>query len=321
LPVLSVAQGMVLSVGACVLLFSQRFRIRGLLLMLLACAACEWQLRHQEQPIEHLRATFLDVGQGDAALLDLPDGTAMLIDAGGNPQGGPDPGERVLVPLLAARRREHIQTLVLTHPHPDHYGGLEAVLGKLRVTELWDSGQATREWQHSGTSERARELLQRAAERGARVLGPEQLCGRARTFGQAQVRVLSPCPSFDPGYDPNDNSLVLHVSYAGRSILFAGDIEAYAEDRLVRSQQLRADVLKVAHHGSRTSSSEAFVRAVQPRIAVVSAGAANTFGHPHPEVMERLRRQVPQVIDLGERGGTIVDVAASGQLSVHTTEP
>jgi competence protein ComEC len=133
--------------------------------------------------------------------------------------------------------------------------------------------------------------------------------------------VLSPCPSFDPGYDPNDNSLVLHISYAGRSLLFAGDIEAYAEDRLVRSQELRADVLKVAHHGSRTSSSEAFIRAVRPAIAIVSAGAANAFGHPHAEVMERLRRLVPQVIDLGERGGTIVDVAASGELHVQSSEP
>ena len=321
LPVLCVGQGLALSAGVCALLFSQRFRVRGVLLALLACAACEWQLRQQEQPTDHLRATFLDVGQGDAALLDLPDGTALLIDAGGNPQGGADPGERVLVPLLAARRREHIQTLVLTHPHPDHYGGLEAVLGRQRVTELWDSGQAAREWQHSGTSQRARELLQRAAEHGARVLGPEQLCGQTRAFGDARVRVLSPCPSFDPGYDPNDNSLVLHISYAGRSLLFAGDIEAYAEDRLVRSQELRADVVKVAHHGSRTSSSEAFIRAVRPAIAIVSAGAANAFGHPHAEVMERLRRLVPQVIDLGERGGTIVDVAASGELHVQSSEP
>ena len=324
LPVLSLGQGLALAGGVCVVLFahSVRPRVYGVVVALLACGACEWQLRREEKPVGRLRATFLDVGQGDSALLDLPNGQAMLIDAGGNPQGGADPGARVIVPLLAARRRAQIETAVLTHPHPDHYGGLHAVLASVPVRELWDSGQAASEHALSETSRQAHALLQSAAARGTRLLTPEQLCGPPRDIGGARVRVLSPCPGFDPGHDPNDNSLVLHVSYAGRSLLFAGDVEAHAEQRLVQDPAaLQADVLKVPHHGSRTSSSESFLRAVRPSVAIVSAGAANSFGHPHPEVMARLRQLVPKVVDLGERGGTIVDIDGEGAMSVTSVEP
>jgi competence protein ComEC len=256
LPVLSLPQGAALTVGVCALLYVRReqTRRRWVALALAVGLAAELQLRWTEQPTHGLRATFVDVGQGDSTLVDLPDGRIMLIDGGGNPQGGPDPGERALLPLLSARRRSRLDVVVLTHPHPDHYGGLRAVLGQLEVAELWDSGQAEAETELAETSRRAAELVQLARRRGVAVYGPSDLCGRPRNFGGAQVRVLSPCPSYDSNYEANDNSLVLRIDYAGRGLLLTGDIEGHTEQRLVALHApLRADVLKVAHHGSRTS--------------------------------------------------------------------
>jgi competence protein ComEC len=305
LPPLSVPQGLALA-ATCGLLFAVRtWRDRLLVLAAGALALCaaELHLRATEAPRGVLRATFLDVGQGDAALLDLPDGSLMLVDAGGAPRGGPDPGLRAIVPLLRARRREAVDVLVITHPHPDHYGGAKAVLDHVRVREVWDGGQGRAE----APDGEASRLLAEAQRRGARLRGPEALCDAPRYFGAARVEVLWPCPHFDTLLEPNDNSLVLRVTLGAHTLLLAGDVEREAERALVRNHaaRLRADVLKVPHHGSRTSSGRAFLRAVRPRHAVVSAGRGNGFGHPHAEVLERLGRIGARVLRLDRLGGVI----------------
>lgn len=269
-----------------------------------------------------LRMTALSVGQGDSTLLDLPDGRLMLLDAGGSPDGGVDPGARVVLPLLRARRRAHIDVVVLSHPHPDHFGGLLAVIRNVSVGELWDSGQG----EASGAGPIYREILREARQRGVRVLRPEQLCGKARWFGQAEVRVLAPCPSFVPGRGANDNSLVLKVRFGERSLLLTGDAEHLAESELVRryANDLRADVLKVGHHGSRTSSSAALLAAVQPGVATISCGVRNRFGHPVPEVVARLAASGARVlrtdregaIELTSDGSALEVVSAYGDAAI-----
>lgn len=308
-PPLDRAQALVTCVLCALALLGRSLRLRLALCALaaLTLVGLELRLRHAEAPLGLLRVTFIDVGQGDATLIDLPDGRSMLIDAGGNPAGGPDPGERALLPLLVARRRARIDLAVLTHPHPDHYGGLRALLPQVPVAEVWDSGQADAEADVDGTAAEAAGLLRALRARGTKVRGPEHLCGRPRYAGAARIEVLWPCPRHDPGLDPNDNSLVLRVSLGARSVLLAGDAEAHAEQALLaRGASLRADVLKVGHHGSRTSTTPAFLAAVAPKVAVVSAGASNRFGHPHPEVIERLRRSQATPIVLSEDGGTVV---------------
>lgn len=313
LPPPDVAQGVIVAVVALALLAVRtwRGRIAVALLALVSLAGAELALRHRERPRDALRATYLDVGQGDAALVDLPDGRLMVIDAGGAAQGGPDPGARVLVPILRARRRERIDVLVISHPHPDHYGGVAALLDAFDVGEVWDSGQAEGE---APEGEAAR-LLASARSRGATVLGPLELCGRTRVFGAAHARVLWPCPDFDSGWGPNDNSLVVELEFAGRRLLFTGDVEAHAEHGLARHESLTTvDVLKVAHHGSRTSSTPALLDVLRPHVAIASAGRSNRFGHPHPEVWSRIEARVPCAYRTDRDGGIDVRVELDGLL-------
>jgi competence protein ComEC len=320
LPPFDVAQGVVLAASAVLLLLSRAGRARWTTIALAVCliSLFEVRLRSRERPRDEVRVTFLDVGQGDAALVDLPDGRLMVIDAGGNPGGGPDPGRAVLLPLLQARRRARIDIAVLTHPHPDHYGGLGALIDALPITELWDSGQADAERELSPTSAEASRLLDRARARATRVLGPPALCGIRTRAAKARISVLGPCPAYDPGLEPNDNSLVVRIDFGAHRLLFAGDAEAAAEHGLLRHPEgLRASVLKVGHHGSRTSTGERFLRAVAPRLAIISAGASNRFGHPHPEVVERLHSGSIRVLSLAEVGGTIVR-SDGRQLQVST---
>jgi competence protein ComEC len=140
------------------------------------------------------------------------------------------------------------------------------------------------------------------------VRRPSDLCGKPRHYGGARVDILWPCPSFDTLLDPNDNSLVLRLSFGERALLLAGDIEHEAEKTLVRTERarLRADVLKVPHHGSRTSSGAALLRAVGARYAVISAGRGNAFGHPNPGVLERLAASGARALRLDLLGGVMV---------------
>ena len=306
LPPPTVPQGIAIGVACAAVLVARSWRARALVIAgaCITLAATEVAARPAADAPLVLRATFLDVGQGDAALLDMPDGRLVLVDAGGTRSSFDDPGRRVLVPLLAARRRERVDVAVLSHPHPDHYGGLAALLEAVPVGEVWDTRQAEAE-QPDGPVAR---LFADARRRGARVLGPQELCGRPRRFGVASVRVIAPCPHYDPGRDPNDNSFVLRVAMGRRAILFTGDAEAYQEAHVAAlAGELRTDVLQVGHHGSRTSSTEAFLAAVRPELAVISAGRGNRYGHPHPEVLRRLKEAETRVVRLDRAGGTVVE--------------
>lgn len=318
LPPPDLAQGIILALAALGLLAASRWRSRAAVIVLAALAffGAELGLRHREQPRDTLRVTFLDVGQGDGALIDLPDGRLMVIDAGGVVGTGVDPGERAVVPLLRARRRARIDVLVISHPHPDHYGGMHALLDAFEVGEVWDSGQADAEQPEGEVAA----LLAHARRRGAKVRSPAELCGRAHAFGRARAQVRWPCPEYDAGWDPNDNSLVVELAFAGRRVLFTGDVERHAEAALAEQASLKAiDVLKVAHHGSRTSSAPPLLERLRPRIAVASMGRHNRYGHPHADVWERLEARVPCPYRTDRHGGVIVTITQDGALSARST--
>jgi competence protein ComEC len=252
-------------------------------------------------PHDKLRITVLDVGQGDASLIDFPDGRAMLVDGGGMVGSPVDTGQVVILPMLRVRRRRELAAIVLSHPHPDHFGGLASAVVSLRVGEFWDTGQGEKE----GAGPVYAALLGGLRARGVAVLRPNSLCGRPRSFGRATVEVLEPCPEPVPFANPNDNSLVLRVAYGQRSALLVGDAEHAEEEALLANHRtvLRADWLKVGHHGSATSSSHAFVEAVAPHDAVISCGVRNRFGHPHPRTLATLAAMTR--IERTDRDGSI----------------
>jgi competence protein ComEC len=256
-----------------------RWRAVSTVIGLSVTIALEIGARRAGAPRGLLRATFLDVGQGDAAIVDLPDGQAIVVDGGGLVGSPIDVGAAVVAPELRARRRSELAAAILTHPHPDHYGGLVTGLDTVTVGAFWDTGEGEDEQIGAGYAA----LLRSLRVRGVPVLRPATLCGE-QTLGGARVEVLAPCPCFSSDRGPNDNSLVIRISYGMRSLLFVGDSEREEEQMLltIAPEKLRADVLKVGHHGSRTSSSPRFVAAVAPREAIVSVGCRNRFGHPSP---------------------------------------
>lgn len=277
-------------------------------LLVLACAATalfalEQASRHAGAPRQRLVASVLDVGQGDSSLLDLPDGSLWMIDGGGFVGSPVDPGRAVILPELQARRRSRIDVMVLSHPHPDHFTGLESVIRAVDVGEFWDTGQGIA--QGAGpVYARIRALLR---ERGIPVRGPAELCGE-QLRGGVRVQVLSPCPSFRPGLGANDNSFVIRLVYGQRAFLFTGDAEHEAEAALLaRGAPLRADFLKVGHHGSRTSSTPAFLDAVMPRVATLSTGVRNRFGHPHAPTLEKLAARGVPALRTDRYGGIRIE--------------
>jgi competence protein ComEC len=222
------------------------------------------------------RLTMLDVGQGDALLLRSPR-HVVLVDAGGR-LGDAHFGETELLPMLVDRGVRHIDVAVLTHVHPDHCGGLPAVLDNLDVGSLWISPRRFR-------GDCAQRLLEACAVRAIPIHLVRD--GDVLTVGALSLRALVADRTFK--HSPENNSSVVLRAGIGRwTSLLTGDVERDAEEMLAE-RDVRADVLKVGHHGSRTSSTPALLDAVHPRIALISCGLHNTFGHPHASVVESLR--------------------------------
>jgi competence protein ComEC len=250
--------------------------------------------------------TMLDVGQGDAIL--IRDGArALLVDGGGWSEG--DFGGRVLVPALAAEGVRRLDALVLTHPDRDHCAGLLDLVDYLPAEELWVAPR-------TAESACGRALLLRPGPR-LRVLWR----GERASLGRWRFQALHP-PAAGGGED-NDRSLVLLGSAAGRRVLLTGDIEAAAERLLVADQPeaLRADVLKVAHHGSKSSTTAAFLAAVQPRLGLISSGVHNPYGHPHPQVVARLAEHGIPVLRTVGAGMVVVRFPPGGSLRVELPGP
>jgi competence protein ComEC len=171
------------------------------------------------------------------------------------------------------------------------------------VGEFWDTGQG----EDLGAGPVYASILAALRGRGVPIRRPGDLCVGPRRISGATIEVLSPCPAFHPDSSANDNSLVIRVSFGQRAVLLVGDAEDEAEERLLHSrpEALRADLLKVGHHGSRTSTSAAFLRAVSPSLAAISCGVRNRFGHPHPKSLGTLAAHGVPVVRT-DRGGQMI---------------
>lgn len=255
--------------------------------------------RTQNTP-KGLQIDFLDVGQGDCALLRFPDGTRMLVDGGGQIGSGSRfrIGEQVVSRYLWHEGIKSIDYVVATHSDSDHIEGLLAVLENFSVTRLILPSPI-------GKVPEFKTLEEAATAKGVKIEVWQQ--GLQKGFREATLRVLWPKNGNMSG--ENNDSLVLCVEYGRRRILLAADIEASTEAALV-AEGIAADVLKVAHHGSRTSSTTAFLQAVNPQVAIISAPRHSRFNHPHPEVMERLQNR--RVLITGRTG--MVSLITDGEV-------
>jgi competence protein ComEC len=263
------------------------------------------------RPDGRLRVDFLDVGQGDAALVTMPDGATLLVDGGGRPafgarRGGSDEdaeqfepdsrgvGDAVVSEYLWWRGLSRVDYILATHADADHIDGLNAVAKNFRV------GGALVGHAPSGDPEFAR-FDETAREAGMPVYLVAR--GDVLRFGAVTVEVLWPPSSDGDAPSANNDSVVLRFRYGRRIFLLTGDAEADAERALVSAgDALSCDALKVAHHGSRTSSTEAFVKAARPALVVISVGQDSPYGHPHPEVVERWRASGARILTTGGSG-------------------
>ena len=265
-----------------------------------------------------LELTAIDVGQGDSLLVCFPDGKLMLVDGGGVLSFGGrlrsriEIGEDVVSPYLWNRSIRRIDVVALTHGHEDHAQGLPAVIDNFRPRELWTGA--------TPASEAWSQVEEKARLHKVKIIAMQS--GRCFDFGGARIEVLSPPADYIVADVPkNNDSLAMRITYGGRSFLLTGDMEKPMEFRsLADGESLRADVLKVGHHGSNTSSTTSFLDAVSPTFAVISDGFENSFRHPHPQVLERLAAHRARILRTDTQG--LVTIRTDGErLWVETFRP
>lgn len=253
---------------------SRRFTIFGVLALLIAILAIrEWQ----RSPDGHLHIRFLAVGQGDSVLLTTPSGRIVVID------GGPDwstlEGLGRFLPFFDRR----IDMLILSHPNLDHLVSFPEILKRYQVGAISMTGI-------ENSLPRYNQMFALAEARHIPIL--TLTAGRTIDLGDSVLlTILWPPSSMPPGFtkNVNDTSVIARLEYQGHRALFTGDEERPTEETLIRAHaDLRADVLKVPHHGSRTSSSTGFLLAIHPSLAVISVGK-NSYGHPRPEIIKRMK--------------------------------
>jgi competence protein ComEC len=299
----------------------------ALLMLPLASAVVLWPVAPAIYP-NQLEITAIDVGQGDSLLVVAPDGRAMLVDAGGptgaaanaenaaglGSEAGFDTGEEVVSPYLWSRQLRRLDVVALTHAHSDHMGGMPAVLRNFRPRELWvavDPGSAP-----------YRALLAEAVALGIKVR--HLRAGDRLPWGGLDISVLAPAPGYtNPGPPVNNDSLVMRMQFGNATALLEGDAEAPSEHAMAvaalsgTGPAVGPDtLLKVGHHGSRTSTTPEFLALASPQDAVISVGRDNTFGHPRPEIVARLAAAHARVYRTDQYGLATFLLSPDGRISV-----
>jgi competence protein ComEC len=262
-------------------------------------------------PGYELEVIFLDVGQGDAIYMEFPDGGNLLIDGGANAPR--NMGKEVIAPFLENRGRDSIDAIILTHPDADHLGGLPFILDNFFVDHVFegdnkDSSELYREWDKKI---RYWGIERKRVSRGDRIEG----------FEDAEVSILNPPNPYPQEWNQNDRSVVVRIKKDGVIFLFTGDASSAAEVSMIQSgMDLKADIQKIGHHGSRDASEELFIRSVHPRISVISAGEGNRHGHPHKEVLERLSKYSEKIYRTDRHGAVTIRIK-DGKILVECQNP
>lgn len=267
-----------------------------------------------------LEVVFLDVGKGNAALVCFPGGEKMMIDGGGFSSNYFDVGKMVIAPFLWQRKIGTVNTLVLSHPQADHMNGLRFIAQNFHPKEFWHNGDP-------GDTQSYRDLMGTLKAENIAIKRPAQLQEKICING-AEIEVLYPepgprmKPTSSGGHTTNNRSMVLRITYAGTSILFPGDLEEMGEKSLLKlaGPRVKSHILLSPHHGSRTSSSGSFLKAVVPRLCVISSGEDRFGRFPHPSVLKRLAQVQCESICISDSGALTVRVGPAG-FNVHSFLP
>ena len=279
----------------------------GLMGIFLAVQIHEYYAVHH---MNELAVTFLDVGQGDAAVIHFPKGKVMVIDGGGTPDGSFDPGERIVAPYLWKMRNKSVDYLINSHAHPDHLQGLLFLLENFEIGKVWNNGE---EVEDSPLTEKFIVLANERLQTMGRGEAAQEICG-------VKVEFLHPPLIREKGQIllENDASLVLRLAYGEVSFLFCGDVESLGEEEILRrSANLQSTVVKVPHHGSKTSSTPKFVESIRPKFAVFTVRGAGRGRLPHPTVLERYESNGAKVYRT-DRDGAITFITDGKELRVKT---
>lgn len=265
---------------------------------------------------KELTVTFIDVGQGDSIFIETPDGKNVLIDGGGIPSWRKRSfriGAKVVTPFLKKKNIKQLDMVILTHGHTDHVDGLIDVLRAFPVKEVVD----TREGGGNVTDDEYIAFLETVQEKNIHYRIVEE--GATLDFGkEVSTKILNPPRGFCYP-DINDNSLVIKLDYKAFAVLLTADIGSVTERDLIARYggELRAQILKVGHHGSKTSTCALFLETVGPEVAAVSCGRNNSFGHPHPEVIKRLKRKKIRIYAT-EKSGNITVTSDGEKYRIQT---
>lgn len=259
---------------------------------------------------QKLRIFFIDVGQGDSTLIITPDKKTVLIDGGGSDSF--DVGKKVLLPYLLDRRILKIDYVLISHFDTDHCGGILTIMEKVKVKNIIISEQA----EHSENYERFKKLMIHKKIRLIEVKKGDKIkIGRYSEF-----KILFPTSRLLSENPLNNNSIVAQFNYNNFKMLFTGDIEKLAEQQILKTEkaEIRADILKVAHHGSKTSSIPEFIKAVRPKIALIGVGKNNTFGHPNQQTIKNLENIKCRIYRTDLQGEIIIKIDQKGRMNVKS---
>ena len=227
------------------------------------------------EPVDELNVMFIDVGQADCEIVRFPDGRNVIIDAGKNDT------EEELVEKLKAYGFERFDIVIATHPHEDHIGGMDTVIDNFEIGCVYMPDA-------SSNSNTFNDMLNSIENKNVKVVKAK---AGVSVIDEENINMVFVAPNSDSYDETNDYSAVLKLTYGERSFLFTGDAEAVSEKEMLKNgMDLRADVLKVGHHGSSTSSTKKFIKAVNPEYAIIEVGEGNSYGHPHKETLNVLKK-------------------------------